>query len=130
VPIHLCKKQSTKIVCKCRIHNLRACKQIALDGRAKIKNGTPVKFNYKKKWFCFFLMLYGIAQPGIGVILVGWMSLDFIETVFPLASLHHAKGTKIPICRDKSPVIEGSVEADLRLRLCNIYISVSDAVFP
>src|SRR5687768_6075658 len=75
-------------------------------------------------------MLYGIAQPGIGVILVSWMSLDFVEIVFPLASLHHTKGTKSPICRDASPVIKGSISADLRFRKGNIYVSVGNAVFP
>jgi hypothetical protein len=47
-------------------------------------------------------MLYGIAQPDIGVILVHWMSLDFVEVVFPLASLHHTKGTKITVCSDET----------------------------
>ena len=76
------------------------------------------------------LMLYGIAEPGIGVILVSWMSLDLVEVVLPLASLHHAKGTKVTVCSSTAPVIEGSVCSDLRLRQGNVCVSSGNAELP
>src|SRR5688572_24906744 len=58
------------------------------------------------------------------------MRLDLVEAVFPLAHLYHTKRTKFAVCRDTSPIIEGSVLSDLRFGQGNIGVSLSNTVLP